>query len=158
PPNAIGLRQRCSHRDANGQPVAPPGRAEVIEAALAALRAANNMSTAQMLQQTILDFQNSENDPGTGRAQILADFNALNFTNPEALEVAECQQQFEQVQEFTAQRLRELLELQDQTGFTERFDGRGLRQSVDTLSAYPIMTTDAGDRVASSTSTASAAP
>src|SRR5262245_47602863 len=72
-------------------------------------------------------------------------FNTL-FVNPanDTLRVSVCRDRIAQLRDFIVRSLRGFRELQDATGFTERFDVRGIRGSVDNLSAYPILTSDSG--------------
>jgi hypothetical protein len=80
--------------------------------------------------------------PGPARAP---GFHGLFGATPpagEALERASCRNRLDQLADFIARTLRGFAELDDRSGFTERFDGRSLRNSVDNLFAYPVLTSE----------------
>jgi hypothetical protein len=64
----------------------------------------------------------------------------------DTLERAACRTRLDQLRDFIARTLRSFLELNDGTGFTERFEARSLRNSVNNLFAYPVLTSEVDGR------------
>ena len=81
-------------------------------------------------------------DPVTGPGFIVL----FPVAADETLERSACRDRLTQLGDFIGDTLRGFRELTDASGFTERFEARGLRTSVNNLFAYPVLTSGASPR------------
>ncbi|HYV40001.1 MAG TPA: hypothetical protein VE988_30225, partial [Gemmataceae bacterium] len=155
PPLTINFEKRA--QDEAGDNGSPPLPATSIAAFLDKLKNSPTDPTMQELAATIgrfqtsatfcdalsVDFQNLLDGKPSGGNPARPSFLILFKNKPDnVLEVVDSKDRLKDLKDFIARNIRNFFELQDDSGFTQRFDIRGIRGSVDNLSAYPILTSN----------------
>jgi hypothetical protein len=165
PAGQVGFAQLCFHEPAGTEPLAKRGEAQRVASAKIGTvanattladrfkRAANVVARSRV--RSIPRLPPGPSDPADAiEADELAHFLGLDSLRtkfdthfggrPDTFEKRDCAERLALLEEFIKGFDRDAQELQDPDGITQRSEIRGIRGSVDTLSAYPILTSEVG--------------
>lgn len=136
----VGLSQRCSNRTEDDDAAEPKGRAELLEDVLKRLSADTITPTKDFVQEVIDVLLDAAQGGERSAETIAGEFEDNREDKEQTIEVQECRTRLERLTTFIRRKVRELRELQDTSDFTANADTRGIRTSVENLTAYPILT------------------